>query len=255
MNKDLFFDYISRSYIKNPSTLPLPLWKIKSFIYSSETYIKKMGNNLYAIHNGSAWIVYPFNQIIEYKDIKSLTSLILNNNQLCDKLKKKKDSMKGIIKVYNSLEGLKELNLPNNLHFKKVRHNQDNSVSEFISLCYDELSIKKEFIQRIKLHPTFDKSFWWWLTDKDNNKIALAIGEYDEDINEGSMEWIQVHPDYRKKGYGSLIVNKLLNEMSKKCSFVTASTEHFQSKIVEDFYKKNGFTNKETWWIVDTSLI
>ncbi len=255
MNKDLFFDYISRIYLKNPSMLPLPLWKIKSFLYSSETYIKKMGNNLFAIHNGSAWVVYPFANSIDYADVKSLTSLILNNNQLCDKLKKKKASMKGIIKVSKSLSDIELLDLPNNLQFKKVKHNQDAAVSEFISLCYESLSIKKEFIKKIKLHPTFNKDYWWWLVDSENNKLALVIGEYDEEINEGTLEWIQVHPDYRQKGYGTLIVNKLLNEMNKKCDFVTASTEHFQSKIVEDFYLKNGFENKETWWIIDTSLI
>ncbi len=254
MNKDLFFDYISRIYLKNPSMLPLPLWKIKSFLYSSETYVKKMGNNLFAIHNGSAWIIYPFNNNIDYEQIKTLTSLILNDNQLCDKLKNN-NNINGIIRVSNFLSDLKEVNLPDNLQFKKVRYNQENAVSNFISLCYEDLNIKKEFIKKIKLHPTFNKDYWWWLVDENQKKLALAIGEYDEEINEGSLEWIQVHPEHRRKGYGTLIVNKLLNEMNKKCDFVTASTEHFQSKSVEKFYMKNGFKNKETWWIVDTSLI
>lgn len=46
--------------------------------------------------------------------------------------------------------------------------------------------------------------------------IASGIAEYDENTKEGIIEWVQVLPEYRRQGYGRMIVEELLHRLSKK---------------------------------------
>lgn len=47
--------------------------------------------------------------------------------------------------------------------------------------------------------------------DKYHHRTALGIANFDSELKEGSLEWIQVMPNDRGSGIGQVIVNELLN--------------------------------------------
>lgn len=256
MHKDLLFDRIYKIYLKNPSMQATALWKLKTFLYSDETFIKKINGSLYVLHNDSAWTIFPFDKEVLYEDVKNITSAVLHDKQLSVSLKKKRKNMRPFFKLTHRLNKLIHFELPEGYEFRKVKWNQNKTAAKFISECYPDMTLKPSTVAHWKLHPTYDKNLWWWVIEKSSNKpVALGIGERDSEINEGTLEWIQVHPGYRRNKIGSLLVQKLLFELDKECDFVTVSGEITETDTAELFYTSNGFDHKETWWIIDSSLI
>ena len=92
---------------------------------------------------------------------------------------------------------------------------------------------------------------WICIFDKYNKKIvATGIAEFDKEIKEGYLEWIQVSKDYRKKGFGTVIVNELLFRLKEKADFVTVSGKLKNESKPENLYLKCGFENKTIWHVL-----
>ena len=98
-------------------------------------------------------------------------------------------------------------------------------------------------------HPVYDKALWIWIADKITGEyIGLGIAEYDRGVNEGSLEWIQVLPEYRGKGVGKAIVNELLRRL-QKADFITVSGRA-DDKAAERLYRTCGFEGDDIWCVV-----
>lgn len=130
------------------------------------------------------------------------------------------DNMKIINDKYFSKELLKDFN--DDIYFKLV-HNLNNiilcnlpenfifykcSIEEFaihINSCYDEGITIKE-LESYKDRIVYDEELWICIFDKYNKKIvATGIAEFDDEIKEGYLDWIQVSKDYRKKDLEQLL--------------------------------------------------
>ncbi|MCL2279392.1 MAG: hypothetical protein FWC20_08325 [Oscillospiraceae bacterium] len=97
-------------------------------------------------------------------------------------------------------------------------------------------------------YPVFDNNIWIWVWDNIANvPAALGIADFDSDISEGSLEWIQVLPNYRGKGFGEAVTLELLFRLSKKADFVTVSGEVENITNPERLYRKCGFTGEAVW--------
>jgi len=84
--------------------------------------------------------------------------------------------------------------------------------------------------------------------------IALGIAECDEDIMEGSLEWIQVLPQYRGYGIGVALVNFLLLILKEKSKFVTVSGKIDNKTNPQRMYRKCGFQGNDIWHILRRKL-
>ena len=80
--------------------------------------------------------------------------------------------------------------------------------------------------------------------------VASGIAEVDPGIREGTLEWIQVSPDYRRKGLGRYIVNGLLQRLYGKADFVTVSGKLNNPGNPLALYCSCGFTDCVVWHIV-----
>ena len=120
-----------------------------------------------------------------------------------------------------------------------------------INTCYKEQNISindKDFINWLN-HPTYNKKLWQKI-EKDGLIIASGIAEYDKEINEGILEWVQVLPAYQNKGYGKAIVNSLLMELKNLgAKFVTVSGNMDNKTNPEKLYRSCGFTGNDIWYI------
>ena len=92
-----------------------------------------------------------------------------------------------------------------------------SDINEFVRLInasYSDLSVTKEQIESYRKTPVYCSDLWILLKEKNSDTVvAGGIADYDREANELILEWIQVLPHYRKKGYGQLVVRSLLLKM------------------------------------------
>ena len=99
--------------------------------------------------------------------------------------------------------------------------------------------------------PKFTADLWIWAVDEATQQPAgLALAELDTQIHEASIEWIQVLPDYQRRGVGRALVHELLRRIGERALFTTVAG------VVEDrdnpgaFFRRCGFTGADVWWLL-----
>lgn len=153
-------------------------------------------------------------------------------------------------------------------YFKMIHHLQsalcprlpDNylltkaSIEEFadhILECYTEENVTTEELETYTQRSAYDPYLWIAVREKATNKIvASGIGEFDSHIGEGILDWVQVTPEYRRRGLGQIVVCELLRRLSGKADFVTVSGRMNNSNNPFALYKTCGFTDPVIWHIV-----
>ena len=119
-----------------------------------------------------------------------------------------------------------------------------------IRQCYTDISISEEALAEYRNHSVFDETLWIALQERSSGKlVASGIAELDPTVSEGVLEWIQVSPNARKKGFGSFIVRELLWRMRKRADFVTVSGKKDDPCCPEQLYRRCGFAGNDIWII------
>ena len=98
--------------------------------------------------------------------------------------------------------------------------------------------------------PVFCPDLWVLLKDKSGNYVGCGIADYDEEAGEMILEWIQVIPSCRGRGYGQYIVNELLSRARGQAKFATVSGKVNNTTRPEKMYRKCGFTGNDVWHIL-----
>jgi ribosomal protein S18 acetylase RimI-like enzyme len=155
-------------------------------------------------------------------------------------------------RLIHHLDVHQEAILPDGYTFKEILlPNDAELVADVINKCYEGYSQTKENILRWRSYPVFDNSLWLFIWDSATNlPVALGIADFDSDIKEGSMEWIQVMPQHRGMGFGKAIVLELLSRLEGRADFVTVSGEVENATNPEQLYRKCGFVGDAVWVVV-----
>ncbi len=137
--------------------------------------------------------------------------------------------------------------------FRIVNVNMDteaDAVAELIGKCYDNLHPSAESVRSWINHPVFDRDSWIWVIDeKKNTPVGLGIAEVDSTIPEASLEYMQVLPEYRRRGLGKGIVLELLSRLHGRVAFTTVSGEVDNRTNPEVLYRRAGFRGDDVWWL------
>jgi ribosomal protein S18 acetylase RimI-like enzyme len=124
-------------------------------------------------------------------------------------------------------------------------------VADLINRCYDGIHLSLETVKGWQQHPVFDPQLWVWIVDEaQNTPAALGIAEFDPAINEGSLEWIQVLPEYRCLGLGQQIVCELLRRLEGRAAFTTVAGRMDNRTHPERLYRRCGFEGDDLWWVL-----
>ena len=127
-------------------------------------------------------------------------------------------------------------------------------VSEFVQLIngsYTDLSVTAEQIESYRHTPVYCPDLWILLKEKGTQAVfAGGIADYDQEIGELILEWIQVLPSYRGCGYGQFIVNTLLSKMRNTAKFATVSGKMNNPTNPERLYRKCGFVGTDIWHVL-----
>ncbi len=124
-------------------------------------------------------------------------------------------------------------------------------VSDLIGQCYEDIHPTTAEIMSWVKHPVFDPTLWVWVIDDAKGiPTGLGIAEVDDDVQEGSLEWIQVLPEYRGRGIGKGIVEELLSRLEGRVKFTTVAGEEDNKTNPEALYRSCGFEGEDIWWML-----
>ena len=79
----------------------------------------------------------------------------------------------------------------------------------------------------------------FFIAEEKNQIIGTIISGFDG--HRGWLYSLAVHPDYRRKGIGTTLVKKALDELKKLGCLKVNLQIYSNNKNVKDFYEKNGF--------------
>ncbi len=146
---------------------------------------------------------------------------------------------KYFFKVVNYLDNIKRPILDNKYEFKNV---STKEYVDHINSCYENISITESELNEYKNNKVYDSDLWLAIIDKNTNKvIGSIIAEYDKEISEGIIEWVEVSEGFRGKGIGKKLVNEILYRLKDKARFVTVSGDMNNKTNPYKLYERCGF--------------
>ncbi len=201
-----------KDYINNPCrTLSIPYWKQKNI--KVPDYVKIVHNDEYNIADFVGYVDEPYFRL--YHDLQA----VQHTNR---------DDIDIVVGTADMLEMFVDI----------------------INKSYGDLSVTKEQMESYRKTPVFCPDLWVLLKNKSGNYVACGIADYDKETNEMILEWIQVIPSCRGRGYGQYIVNELLSRVQGQAKFATVSGKVNNTTQSEKMYRKCGFNGNDVWHIL-----
>ena len=125
------------------------------------------------------------------------------------------------------------------------------SIVRIINDSYTDISVNKDLIKSYTKTPVYNATLWIMVKEKAIGKyVGCGIADFDAEVKELILEWIQVLPEYRGKKIGQLIVTELLFRMKDVADFSTVSGKVDNLTNPEALYRKCGFTGSDVWHIL-----
>ena len=154
-------------------------------------------------------------------------------------------------RLIHHLQNIPNTTLPAHFALRNVILPQEAATAaEIINQSYPDMAQTAERVISWTNYPVFDKDLWLFIWDETTNSpAALGIADFDSSIGEGSLEWIQVLPEYRGRGLGQNIVTGLLTRLKNKAKFATVSGQKDNPSDPEGLYRKCGFTGSDIWYV------
>ena len=84
----------------------------------------------------------------------------------------------------------------------------------------------------------------------DGTLAGSVIGEFDREAGEAVIEWLQVLPEYRRRGIAAALVLHALNAMAPFADFATVSGQCDNPTRPEAVYRACGFQGDDVWHIL-----
>ncbi len=201
-----------KEYIKNPCcSLSIPYWKQRNI---------KVLDNIKIVHNDE-YNVADFNGYID----------------------------EPYFRLYHDLQSVQHIERKD-IDIIVVTDDMIDIVVDIINKSYNDLSVTKEQMKSYMQTPVYCSDLWILLKDKSGTYVACGIADYDKEANEMILEWIQVIPSYRGRGYGQYIVNELLSRAQGQAKFATVSGKVNNTTAPEKLYRRCGFIGNDIWHIL-----
>jgi ribosomal protein S18 acetylase RimI-like enzyme len=108
-----------------------------------------------------------------------------------------------------------------------------------------------EKLKRMTQAPYHDPSGWFFLVEAQGSQpVGLAISSYCSEMREGFIEWIEVIPRLRHRGFGSLLTHECIRRLAVKARFVTTQGSLDAPFVHGGLYRKCGFDRIRQWTIL-----
>ncbi len=152
--------------------------------------------------------------------------------------------MDKFFRIKHNLEKIDNQDIPEKCRYR--------TIDPIIQICYSNTDLRGDKLKEYTKSDVYNNELWIFI-DKMNNGIympvAFGIADFDSLVKEGILEWIQVLPEYRGKGFGKFLVAELLRRMKEKAKFATVSGDCNNISNPINLYRKMGFIGDSIWYI------
>ncbi len=138
---------------------------------------------------------------------------------------------------------------PEGVRLRTAEEGDLPQIAEILERCYPGMTADTADLAAWREEPVFEPQLWIMAEETDGTAMGCGLGVWDRESGEGSLEWIQVLPEYRRRGIGSLLVNGLLFRMAG-ADFVTVSGKADDPNCPEGLYRRCGFDGTDLWHIL-----
>ena len=153
-------------------------------------------------------------------------------------------------RLYHSLETVESTNV-NGISIVSAEQKDIPIFVDIINHSYTDLSVTQEELAGYTQTEVYHPHLWIMAVDiATASVIGCGIADFDKELHEGIIEWVQVVPSHRRKGIGQLIVNELLKRMAGIADFATVSGKVNNITSPEILYRKCGFVGDDVWHIL-----
>ena len=153
-------------------------------------------------------------------------------------------------RLYHDLVGVKPFAL-DGLSIVTAKYDDIPLLVDVINQSYTDLSVTTEQIIGYTQTEVFCPELWIAAVDNATSCIVgCGIADFDKELHEGILEWIQVIPAYRGQKIGQLLVNELLKRMANIAKFATVSGKVNNLTSPEMLYRKCGFDGNDIWHVL-----
>ncbi len=126
-----------------------------------------------------------------------------------------------------------------------------DSIISIINRSYADLRITIEDVRSYTQTPVYAPQLWVMATDVEcGDAVGCGLADFDRETGELILEWIQVLPQYRRRGIGRAIVMELLHRKPECSRFATVSGKVDSPSCPEALYRGCGFSGGDYWHIL-----
>ncbi len=180
--------------------------------------------------------------------IPATMKILHGNDYASDRYKEYRDEP--FFRLYHSLKNIETVAVPN-IAIKTAMLDDIPVLADVINQSYTDLSVTVEQLNGYTQTEAYCPQLWIMAVDTVSSVVVgCGMADFDREAGEGSIEWVQVIPAYRRKKIGQLIVNELLNRMTAIADFATVSGKVNNVTSPERLYRKCGFTGDDVWHIL-----
>ena len=179
------------------------------------------------------------------KDMK-----IIHGSEFDEKLLKKYVD-KRFFRLKHDLTDIPKLEI-GGTDFEIISPDQIDELTEMINRSYthSDIHITAEHMKSLTETGVYCPELWIGAVS-DGRLIGSILCDFDREIGEGIIEWLQVLPEFRGRGIASALTGKALKVMSDFAEFATVSGECDNTTDPESVYRKCGFKGDDIWHILN----
>lgn len=157
-------------------------------------------------------------------------------------------------RLKHDLERIPEFHVTG-IQFGVIPPNRADELTDMMNRSYthSDILISTEYIKSLTTTQVYCPELWIG-ADLEGNLVGSIVCDFDIEVGEAIIEWLQVLPRYRSRGIASALVCKALKTMHGFADFATVSGECGNGTNPERVYRKCGFAGDDVWHILNKTL-
>ncbi len=132
-----------------------------------------------------------------------------------------------------------------------IQSDRNDELADMINRSYthSEIRVSADYVSSLSATRVYCPGLWIGAVF-DKKLIGSIICDFDAEVGEAIIEWLQVLPEFRGRGIASVLICKALKTMSGFADFATVSGECDNPTNPEKVYRHCGFSGEDVWHIL-----
>lgn len=151
-------------------------------------------------------------------------------------------------KLVHRLVAVPDGHLPPEATMRELTAEDADAISALIAASYESIHATPEEIRSWVDRPVHDP-YLWLGAFVGEALVGAVIADRDHEVGEVSLDWVQVHPHWHRRGIGRALVCEALRRSRLGSDFATVSGDVENETGPEYLYRTCGFEGDVVWHI------